>query len=90
METPGNKYFLDEIGEKITYLPIISMEVKDNFLYVARSYHTENSFCLNLGNKRIYQIIDDTYVELEETPFLWNEMCRMEMGTVSMIRRLGV
>ena len=60
--------FLDEIGEKITYLPIISMEVKDNFLYVARSYHTENSFCLNLGNKRIYQIIDDTYVELEATP----------------------
>ena len=36
--------FLDEIGEKAKYLPIISMEVTDNVLYVARSYHIDNNF----------------------------------------------
>ena len=61
--------FLDEIGEKSTYLPIISMEVKDNFLYVARSYHIENGFRLFLGNKPIHLITEDSYVELEETPW---------------------
>ena len=60
--------FLDEIGEKSTYLPIISMEVADNVLYVARSYHIENSFRLLLGRKPIHLITNDSYVELKETP----------------------
>ena len=61
--------FLDEIGEKTKYLPIISMDVLDNVLYVARGYHIENSFRLYLGNKPVHQITDDSYVELEETPW---------------------
>ncbi|MDE0637385.1 MAG: sigma-70 family RNA polymerase sigma factor [Candidatus Poribacteria bacterium] len=63
--------FLDEIGEKSTYLPIISMEVKDNFLYVARSYRIENSFRVFLdgkGRKPVHLITNDSYVELKETP----------------------
>ena len=41
--------FLDEIGKKSTYLPVISMEVKDNSLYVARSYDICNSFRRSSG-----------------------------------------
>ncbi len=45
--------FLDEIGEKSTYLPIISMEVIDNVLYVARSYHIDIGFRSILENTPI-------------------------------------
>ena len=79
--------FLDEIGEKITYLPIRSMEVKDNFLYVARSYHIENSFrCfLNIDGKPkkpVYEITKDSYVEVRETPLsLEREIFRIMRAT---------
>ncbi len=76
--------FLDEIGEKSTYLPIISMEVKDNFLYVARSYHIDNSFrvFLGRGGKPIHAITRDSYVELRETPWsLRREIFRAQAAT---------
>ena len=79
--------FLDEIGEKSTYLPIISMEVRDNVLYVARSYQIENSFRSYLGNKPehlipVHQISDDVYVEIEETPWeIEREIVRARAAT---------
>ena len=62
--------FLDEIGEKSTYLPIISMEVTDNVLYVVRSYHIDNDFRVFLDRKLekpVHFITNDSYVELRET-----------------------
>ncbi len=74
--------FLDEIGEKSTYLPIISMEVKDNFLYVARSYHIDNSFRVFLGDKPVHLKTHDSWIELEETPWtLDREISRAQAVT---------
>ena len=74
--------FLDEIGEKTKYLPIISMEVSDNVLYVARSYHIENSFRSYLDNKPVHLITNDSYVELEETPWkVQTEIHRAQSAT---------
>ncbi len=79
--------FLDEIGEKSTYLPIISMEVKDNVIYVARGYHIENSFrsFLNIDRKPgkpIHEITKDSYVEVRETPLsLQREIFRIMRAT---------
>ena len=74
--------FLDEIGEKSTYLPIISMEVAGNVLYVARSYHIDNSFASYLGDKPIHLLTNDTWVELQETPWLLQrEISRAKAAT---------
>ena len=76
--------FLDEIGEKSTYLPIISMEVIGNVLYVARSYHIDNNFrgFLGRGGKPIHQITNNFYVELEETPLvIEREIVRAQAAT---------
>ena len=63
--------FLDEIGEKSTYLPIISMEVADNVLYVVRSYHVDNNFRVFLDRKPkkpVHQITNDSYAIQRWTP----------------------
>ena len=74
--------FLDEIGRKTKYLPIISMEAIENVLYVARSYHIENGFRLFLGDKQVHLKTIDSYVELEETPWtLEREIFRAQAGT---------
>ena len=62
--------FLDEIGEKAKYLPIISMEVTDNVLYVARSYHIDNNFRVFLEDRTPIHLTNDSWVELQETPWL--------------------
>ncbi len=61
--------FLDEIGEKAKYLPIISMEVTDNVLYVARSYHIDNNFRVFLEDRTPIHLTNDSWVELQETPW---------------------
>ena len=55
--------FLDEIGEKAKYLPIISMEVTDNVLYVARSYHIDNNFRVFLEDRTPIHLTNDSWVE---------------------------
>ena len=60
--------FLDEIGEKTKYLPVITMEVTDNILYVARSYHIDNKFRGFLGRTPVH-LTNDSWVELQETPW---------------------
>ncbi len=60
--------FLDEIGKKNQYLPIISMEVTDNVIYVARNYHICNSFCLFSGETLVH-LTNDSMVELQEIPW---------------------
>ncbi|MCG9129201.1 sigma-70 family RNA polymerase sigma factor [Candidatus Poribacteria bacterium] len=58
--------FLDEIGEKAKYLPIISMEVTDNVFYVARSYHIDINFRKFLGDGTPVHKSNDSWVELQE------------------------
>ena len=62
--------FLDEIGKKAKYLPIISMEVNDNVLYVARSYDIDNNFRVFLGDGTPVHLTNDSWVELQDTPRL--------------------
>ena len=74
--------FLDDIGKKSTYLPIISMEVTDKAFYVARSYHIENSFRLYLDNTPVHFITRDSWVELKKTPLsLQREIGRAQAET---------
>ncbi len=61
--------FLDEIGEKAKYLPIISMEVTDDVLYVARSYHIANDFRGYINNGTPIHPTKDSWVELQEIPW---------------------
>ena len=43
-EATWEQIFLDEIGKKSKHLPIITLEVKDNVLYAARSYHIDSEY----------------------------------------------
>ena len=57
--------FLDEIGKKSKHLPIITLEVKDNVLYAARSYHIDSEY------RRIIARIpssNNSWIAIPDTP----------------------
>lgn len=84
--------FLDKIGEKSTYLPVISIEVSDNVLYVARSYDICNSFRQSSGklikstppteSNDTWSVVRDISSEVYEVPWsLRREIDRARAST---------
>ena len=64
-EATWEQIFLDEIGKKSRHLPIITLEVKDNVLYAARSYHIDSEY------RRIISRIpssNNSWIAIPDTP----------------------
>ena len=57
--------FLDEIGEKSKHFPIITLEVKDNVLYAARSYHIDSEYTKIISRVRLS---NNTWLAQTDTP----------------------
>ena len=57
--------FLDEIGEKSKHFPIITLEVKDNILYAARSYHIDSEYTKVISRVRLS---NNTWLAQTDTP----------------------
>ena len=57
--------FLDEIGKESKHLPIITLEVKNNVLYTARSYNIDSEYTRYIDRR---QLSNNTWIATPDTP----------------------
>ncbi len=57
--------FLDEIGKESKHLPIITLEVKDNLLYAARSYNLDSEYYEVIARR---QLSNNVWIGIPDTP----------------------